>query len=227
MSTNRPIVFAPSAEQYGKLHLNGTELETSPIAQFHKWFKDATDQLSKLQIPEKTTFSTCRLPSGRVLSRVVLLKELDERGFIVYSNWSNSKKALDFESNKYAGLNFFWGELERQVRVEGVMEKVSRETTVRYFNTRPRGSKIGAWASAQSQVLQLRDELDGIYKQYEDEFKDLADDEIPCPDYWGGVRIVPFEVEFWQGGKSRLHDRFTYVREDIEAADWEIQRLAP
>lgn len=227
MSTHKPIVFAPPAEQYGKFHLNGTELEKSPIPQFHKWFKDATDQLSKLQIPERTTFSTARLPSGRVLSRVVLLKELDDRGFIVYSNWDNSKKALDFESNKYASLNFFWTELERQVRIEGVMEKVSRETSVRYFNTRPRGSKIGAWASPQSQVIELRDDLDVIYKEYEEKFKDLKDDEIPCPELWGGVRIVPLEIEFWQGGKSRLHDRFTYTRDDIEDSDWEIKRLCP
>ncbi|WPK27685.1 hypothetical protein PUMCH_005082 [Australozyma saopauloensis] len=226
MSTNQPIIFNPPTDQYGKAHLNGKELESSPITQFQKWYQEATEKVPRSAIPEKTTFSTARLPSGRVSSRVVLLKELDHRGFIVYSNWDQSKKAKDFESNKYASLNFFWPSLERQVRVEGIMEKVNRETSVRYFNTRPRGSKIGAWASPQSQVVQLRDELDVLYKHYEEKFKDLADDEIPCPELWGGVRIVPLEVEFWQGGASRLHDRFTYVREELEG-EFAVHRICP
>lgn len=225
MSTHQPIIFNPPAEQYGKFHLNGEELDPCPIAQFQQWFKEALDKIPKDRVPEKTTFSTARLPSGRVSSRVVLLKELDDRGFIVYSNWDKSKKAKDFETNKFASLNFFWPSLERQVRVEGIMEYVSRETTERYFKTRPRGSKIGAWASPQSQEIG-KEELDELNKKYEDQFKDLEDDQIPCPEYWNGVRIVPLEIEFWQGGKFRLHDRFTFVREELDG-EWEVKRISP
>lgn len=228
MAIEKPIIFAPPTYQYEKGHLNETDVSSSPIEQFHKWFDDARSTLpdNLVAIPESVTFSTARLPSGRVSSRVVLLKELDSHGFIIYSNWDQLKKAKDMESNKFACLNFFWPHIQRQVRVEGVMEKVSKETSIRYFNTRPRGSKIGAWASPQSQVIQSRDDLDTLYKKYEKQFKDLADDEIPCPDYWGGVRIVPLEVEFWQGGMSRLHDRLTYTREDV-ADEWRVDRISP
>lgn len=226
--SEKPIIFAPPTYQYDKGHLNEAEVLASPIDQFHTWFEEVKNTIpgGLAAIPEFTTFSTARLPSGRVLSRVVLLKELDSHGFIVYSNWDKSKKAHDFESNKYASLNFFWPHIQRQVRVEGVMEKVLRETSVRYFNTRPRGSKIGAWASPQSQTIGSRDELDAFYKVYEEKFKDLADDQIPCPEYWGGVRIVPLEVEFWQGGMSRLHDRITYTREETDG-EWTVSRISP
>lgn len=228
MSTEKPIIFAPPTYQYEKGHLNEADIDASPIEQFHKWFNDARSQLPEnlSAIPESTTFSTARLPSGRVSSRVVLLKELDTHGFIVYSNWDQSKKAKDVESNKFAALNFFWPHIQRQVRVEGIIEKVSRETSERYFQTRPRGSKIGAWASPQSQVIQSRDELDEKYKHFEAKFKDLADNEIPCPDFWGGVRLVPLEVEFWQGGMSRLHDRLTYTRDSVEG-QWKVDRISP
>lgn len=228
MSTEKPIIFAPPTYQYEKGHLNESDVNASPIEQFHRWFDDARSQLPEglSIIPECTTFSTARLPSGRVSSRVVLLKELDTHGFIVYSNWDKSKKAQDYESNKYASLNFFWPHIQRQVRVEGVMEKVNRETSERYFKTRPRGSKIGAWASPQSQTLESRDALDEKYKHYEEKFKDLLDDDIPCPEYWGGVRIVPLEIEFWQGGMSRLHDRLTYGREELDG-EWAIKRISP
>lgn len=227
-TTEKPIIFAPPTYQYEKGHLNESEVKSSPIEQFHLWFDDAKNTLTSDSpiIPESTTFSTARLPSGRVSSRVVLLKELDLHGFIVYSNWDSSKKSQDYESNKFASLNFFWPHNQRQVRVEGIMEKVSRETSQRYFNTRPRGSKIGAWASPQSLVIGSRDELDAYYKKYEEQFKDLGDNEIPCPDFWGGVRIVPLEIEFWQGGMSRLHDRLTYTREKADG-QWKVSRISP
>lgn len=226
--SEKPIIFAPPTYQYEKGHLNESDISQSPIEQFNKWFQDAREQLPEKTdlIPESTTFSTARLPLGRVSSRVVLLKELDSHGFIVYSNWDKLKKAQDVETNKYAALNFFWPHIQRQVRVEGVIEKVSRETSERYFNTRPRGSKIGAWASPQSQVIQSRDELDAKYKHFEEKFKDLKDGEIPCPEFWGGVRIVPLEIEFWQGGMSRLHDRLTYTREAVDG-EWEVSRISP
>lgn len=228
MSTEKPIIFAPPTYQYEKGHLNESDVNSSPIEQFHKWFDDARSTVPEglSIIPESTTFSTARLPSGRVSSRVVLLKELDTHGFVVYSNWDQLKKAKDFDTNKHAALNFFWPHIQRQVRVEGLMEKVTRETSERYFKTRPRGSKIGAWASPQSQVIDSRDVLDEKYKHFEAKFQHLADDEIPCPEYWGGVRIVPLEIEFWQGGMSRLHDRLTYTREEV-AGNWEVSRISP
>lgn len=223
-----PMIFAPETYQYTKGHLNEEEILNDPLIQFNTWFKQAQSSLPANSdiIPESTTFSTARLPSGRVSSRIVLFKELDSHGFIIYSNWDNSKKSQDYDTNKYASLTFFWPHNQRQVRVEGIMEQVNRATSERYFKTRPRGSKIGAWASPQSQLIQSREELNQIYEHYESKFKDLADDAIPCPDYWGGMRIVPLEIEFWQGGNSRLHDRLCFRREDVEDK-WNLIRLAP
>ncbi|CUM64260.1 uncharacterized protein PRCAT00001857001 [Priceomyces carsonii] len=227
--TENPIIFAPKTYQYDKGHLSEEEVGADPIEQFHRWFDEAQKYKPEgsLFIPESVTFSTARLPSGRVSSRIVLFKELDAKGFIVYSNWDKSKKSEDFKSNKYASLTFFWPYLQRQVRVEGVMEKVTRETSERYFKTRPRGSKIGAWSSPQSQKISNREDLNSLCSEYERKFKDLKDDEIPCPEYWGGVRIVPLEIEFWQGGLNRLHDRLTFRRENIENGKWDLSRLAP
>lgn len=226
--TEKPIIFAPPTYQYTKGHLNEMEIDPSPIEQFHKWFDEAKagvpDGLSI--IPESVTFSTARLPLGRVSLRVVLLKELDTHGFIVYSNWDTSKKLKDYELNKWAALTFFWPYAQRQVRVEGKMEKVDRDTSQRYYDTRPRGSKIGAWASPQSLTIKNRDELDGYYKKFEEQFKSTEDNDIECPGFWGGMRIVPYEMEFWQGGVSRLHDRLVYEREDAEG-EWKVKRVAP
>ena len=174
-----------------KGHLQEAEIEKDPLLQFNKWFKQAQTELPKGSdiIPESTNFSTARLPSGRVSSRIVLLKELDHYGFVVYSNWGSSKKAADFNSNKHASLTFFWPHIQRQVRIEGLMEPVTRETTQRYFDTRPRGSKIGAWASPQSSVISSRDDLDKINNKYEDKFKALKDNEIPAPEHWGGCLL--------------------------------------
>lgn len=228
MTAEKPLIFAPPTYQYEKGHLNEKDLDSNPLSQFNKWFHEAQKTLPEnlSAIPESVVFSTARLPEGRISSRVVLLKELDSHGFIVYSNWGTSKKSKDYATNKHASLTFFWTHIQRQVRVEGVMEKVTRETSERYFKTRPRGSKIGAWASPQSEQIQSRDELDKLYKEYEAKFADLADDEIPCPDFWGGVRIVPLEIEFWQGGVSRLHDRLTFTR-DAVADDWDVKRISP
>lgn len=224
----KPIIFAPETYQYEKGHLHEEDVDSDPIEQFHVWFDEARKAIPEgsCLLPESTTFSTARLPSGRVSSRVVLLKELDHHGFVVYSNWDTSKKKKDVDTNKFAALTFFWPHIQRQVRVEGIVEPVTRETTERYFKTRPRGSKIGAWASPQSLIIQERAELDALTKHFEDKFQDLKDDEIPCPALWGGVRIVPLEIEFWQGGLSRLHDRITFVRENTDEK-WNRRRIAP
>ncbi|GEQ72430.1 hypothetical protein JCM33374_g6117 [Metschnikowia sp. JCM 33374] len=228
MTEESPMIFAPPTYQYEKGHLNEADVDSNPLSQFNKWFHEAQQALPEgsTTIPESVVFSTARLPEGRVSSRVVLLKELDSHGFIIYSNWATSKKAKDYESNKFASLTFFWSHIQRQVRVEGVMEKVTRETSQRYFKTRPRGSKIGAWASPQSEQIHSRDDLDRLYKEYDAKFADLPDDEIPCPDFWGGVRIVPLEIEFWQGGVSRLHDRLTFTRPGVDDA-WDVKRISP
>lgn len=225
-STESPIIFAPKTYQYKKGHLEESDLDASPIEQFHRWFDDVRQASGDGAIPEACTFSTARLPSGRISSRVVLFKELDPHGFIVYSNWDGSKKAADYATNKHAALTFFWPQMERQVRVEGVMEPVSRETSERYFQTRPRGSKIGAWASPQLQLLHERQQLDNLYAAQEKRFEGVADEDIPCPPKWGGMRVVPLEVEFWQGRVSRLHDRISFRREATDAS-WNRVRLAP
>lgn len=171
---------------------------------------------------------------------MVYLKELDTRGFVVYSNFGTSRKGRDLfgsedgtsEGNRWASLTFWWEGLERQVRVEGKVERLSKEESQRYYDTRVRGSRIGAWASRQSAVLKPsgdgeddgRRMLEGWVKEAEERFEGV--EEIPCPDFWGGLRIVPERVEFWQGRQNRLHDRFAYER--VEGTDeWTLERLSP
>ncbi|EGA80056.1 Pdx3p [Saccharomyces cerevisiae Vin13] len=151
--TQKPIIFAPETYQYDKFTLNEKQLTDDPIDLFTKWFNEAKED-PRETLPEAITFSSAELPSGRVSSRILLFKELDHRGFTIYSNWGTSRKAHDIATNPNAAIVFFWKDLQRQVRVEGITEHVNRETSERYFKTRPRGSKIGAWASRQSDVYQ-------------------------------------------------------------------------
>ncbi|PNY26423.1 Pyridoxamine 5'-phosphate oxidase, partial [Tolypocladium capitatum] len=225
------------AAQFTRGTLSRTDLHASePAPQFHAWFADAQAEPSIGQ-PEACTLSTASLPDGRVSSRVVYLKELDSRGgFVIYSNFGTSRKAADLASNPHAALVFYWPPLQRQVRVEGVAGRYAREESQAYFDTRVRGSRIGAWASRQSQVLEPsgrddddgRAQLDAWVSEAEKRFEGVR--QIPVPEFWGGLRIAPTRVEFWQGRESRLHDRFVYERDEGEHAKdgrWTVRRLSP
>jgi pyridoxamine 5'-phosphate oxidase len=230
-SQSEKRIFAPTSDstdpghatQYTKGALDRADLLPSPTDQFHKWFQEA--QEAKVYQPETVTFSTASLPSGKVSARVVYMKELDERGFVIYSNWDTSRKAADVNSNPYAALTFWWRELERQVRVEGPVERLTSEESQVYYDTRIRGSRIGAWASQQSKAIEGREELEKRVEDVEARFG--GKDEIPVPDFWGGLRVVPEAVEFWQGRPSRLHDRFRYEKVGGEGGEWKVQRLSP
>jgi pyridoxamine 5'-phosphate oxidase len=209
------------AEQFTKGSLDISQLEPSPFAQFDIWFKQA--QAAGVPQPETVNFATAELPSGRVSARMVYLKEMDDRGFVVYSNWDTSRKSNDVASNPQAALTYFWHELQRQVRVEGPCERLSAEESQPYYDTRIRGSRIGAWASKQSQVLQDRAELEQQVDEIEKKFE--GKEKIPVPEFWGGMRVKPEMVEFWQGRPSRLHDRFRYTKDG--KGGWKIERLSP
>ncbi|KAK3079609.1 hypothetical protein LTS18_004420 [Coniosporium uncinatum] len=218
---------SPQAQQYTRGRLDLTSLSPSPFTQFHTWF--AAAQSSNVHQPETVCLSTAHLPSGKVSARYVYLKELDERGWVVYSNWATSRKSEDVRSNAHAALAFWWHEMERQVRVEGTCERMTREESQVYYDTRVRGSRLGAWASRQSEVLESRGVLERRVEEVERRFE--GDERIPVPEFWGGLRVVPEVVEFWQGRESRLHDRFRYRRvgrgEGKGEGEWKIERLSP
>ncbi|KAF2148295.1 pyridoxamine 5'-phosphate oxidase [Myriangium duriaei CBS 260.36] len=225
---NEKKIFAPSsvpgsqqAEQYTKGSLDLSDLDADPLTQFDRWFK-AAGQAGVYQ-PETVNLSTASLPEGKVSSRFVYLKELDATGFVVYSNFGTSRKAADLATNAHASLAFWWREVERQVRVEGRAERLSGEESQPYFDTRERGSRIGAHASRQSQVIRDRGELEGWVREEEERWE--GKERITVPDNWGGLRIVPEVVEFWQGRRSRLHDRFRYTKG--KEGEWRVERLSP
>ncbi|KAF2744247.1 pyridoxamine 5'-phosphate oxidase [Sporormia fimetaria CBS 119925] len=221
-------IFAPTggstdaghAVQYTRGALSTSDVASTPTDQFHKWFEEAV--ASNVYQPETVTLSTASLPDGKISARIVFMKELDDRGFVVYSNWETSRKAHDIASNPQAALTFWWHEMERQVRVEGRVERLSEAESQVYYDTRIRGSRIGAWASQQSRVLKGREELEERVKEVERRFE--GQEKIPVPPFWGGVRVLPEVVEFWQGRPSRLHDRVRYVK---EGEGWRVERLSP
>ncbi|ORY27647.1 hypothetical protein BCR39DRAFT_537602 [Naematelia encephala] len=240
-----------SHNQYSTPRLLRDQLHPDPLIQFNAWFTlalngDESTHTPKVHEPEAMALSTVTLTSTSTSTqskvsipipstRIVLLKATDSQGFLFYTNYT-SRKSQELLENPYASLCFYWRETSRQVRVVGRVEKVDRSDSEAYFNSRPVGSRLGAWASPQSTVVQ-----DGeVQQRVEDVKKRFIPDtnlqqgggqvqgeiEIECPEFWGGWRVIPFEVEFWSGQPSRLHDRFRYTRSD-EASEWIIDRLAP
>ena len=188
-----------------------------PFEQFQNWFKSAQD--CGIVLPESMTVSTVD-DNGYPACRVVLLKELTKEGFVFFTNY-DSRKGQELANNPHIALTFHWNILQRQVRIQGVVEKISAEDSNAYFQSRGRGSRIGAWASPQSSVISSRQVLEQKVKQFTDKF---ADSEVPLPEFWGGYIVKPSSIEFWQGKADRLHDRFSYVK---DGENWSVDRLAP
>lgn len=189
-----------------------------PILFFRKWFAEAeAAQITEINAMTLATVDAHAMPHARI----VLLKGLDDDGFVFFTNY-DSAKGGEIAENPKAALVFFWKELERQVRVEGVVEKVAEQESDMYFSSRPAGSRIGAWASPQSKKIPHRNILDTNYAKYEQEFSDSS---IPRPPHWGGYRVIPGHIEFWQGRSSRMHDRIVFTK--TADGSWERHRLAP
>lgn len=198
--------------------LDEKRIERDPIKLFQAWLDDAI--AAKLPLPEAMSLATAT-PEGRPSARVVLLKQADENGFVFFTNY-HSAKAAQLESNPYAALVFYWAPLDRQVRIEGKVERTPAEESQLYFQTRPRESQIGAWASPQSSVIAGREVLEERAKELEEYYRDRA---IDCPGHWGGYRLRPDKIEFWKNRAGRLHDRILY--ELLSDGTWAIKRLAP
>jgi len=195
-----------------------TDVAISPFEQFNRWWDDAIkSELDEVNAMTLATASATGIPDARI----VLLKSVSEEGFVFFTNY-NSDKGKELEENPHACLVFFWKELERQIRISGKVEKVEAAESDEYFNSRPEGSRIGAWASPQSQVITSREIIEQNISKYEQQF---AGGNIARPPHWGGYIVIPTVMEFWQGRPSRLHDRIRYSK--LPAANWKIERLAP
>jgi pyridoxamine 5'-phosphate oxidase len=202
---------------FSKRSLDEKEVNDNAISQFEKWFKEAVDA----HVNEPNAMTVCTATKeGQPSARILLLRNFNEKGFVFYTNYT-SRKGEEISGNPHAALLFFWPELERQVRIEGVLEKQTELESDVYFNTRPRGSKIGAWVSEQSKVIKSREVLDEEYAKISAKY---PDDTIPRPSYWGGYILKSTSIEFWQGRPSRLHDRILYTFKNNQ---WMIERLAP
>lgn len=205
-------------KEYMDKGLNREDLNENPFKQFELWFNQAIN--AGLREPNAMALATTgsdMLPNVRT----VLLKIFDESGFVFFSNYK-SKKAQDIEENPQAGILFPWLDLDRQVKIEGDIEKISSKESLKYFLSRPKGSQLGAWVSHQSEVVSSRSLLEAKFNEIKNKF---VKGEIPFPDFWGGYIVKPKKIEFWQAGTNRLHDRFVYTLQ--ENGSWEIERLAP
>ena len=211
--------IADIRRNYARARLDETDVSHDPFVEFARWFAEAQEA----QIPEPTAMTLATATAAGVPSaRIVLLKGFDQRGFVFFTDY-RSRKGGELEANPRAALVFWWGELERQVRITGGVALASHEESERYFETRPLGSRLGAWASHQSRVIPGRGALESDVREVEARFKD---GNVPLPPHWGGYRVVPDAIEFWQGRKSRLHDRLRYVREG-GGKGWRVERLSP
>ncbi|MEH1966268.1 pyridoxamine 5'-phosphate oxidase [Nostoc sp.] len=198
--------------------LSELEVDLNPFIQFKKWF----DQALAAQLPEPNAMTIATAtPDGKPSARMVLLKDFDERGFVLFTNY-NSHKGQELAENPQAALVFWWAELERQVRISGYVEKVSEAESDQYFHSRPANSRLGAWVSNQSEVIESREVLERRLQEFQSKYENQ---EISRPPHWGGLRVIPTEIEFWQGRPSRLHDRLLYSR--LDNSTWNIQRLSP
>jgi pyridoxamine 5'-phosphate oxidase len=240
VGSTRIMAIADLRREYNLTGLRREDLAADPMAQFKRWFEEAANQrasgrvrkffiglyksllqisgVEPMEINAMTLATSDR--AGRTSARVVLLKGVDERGFIFFTNY-DSRKGRELEENPNAALVFYWAELERQVCVAGVAKKISREESEAYFKSRPRGSRIGAWVSRQSEVIQDRAVLDARWKEFDAKYPD----DVPMPPHWGGYVLSPERIEFWQGRPSRLHDRFCYSK--LPEQGWKIERLSP
>lgn len=209
--------IAELRREYARARLDERDVSHDPMVEFARWFAEA--QEAQVPEPNAMTLATATrdgAPSGRI----VLLKAFDERGFVFFTDY-RSRKGEELEVNPRAALVFYWGELERQVRITGWVSRTSAEESEAYFRTRPLGSRLGAWVSHQSRAIPSRHVLEEDLRAVERRF---ADGEVPLPPHWGGYRVEPGEIEFWQGRESRLHDRILYSRRD---GTWKVERLSP
>lgn len=213
-----PLNIADIRKDYILAVLDEETAGDDPIVFFRKWFTDA--EASQVTEINAMTLATADA-EGRPHARIVLLKGLDDNAFVFFTNY-DSAKGREIGDNPYAAVVFFWKELERQVRVEGKIEKVSDAESDLYFQSRPEGSRLGAWASPQSKQIEHRNILELNYASYEKEFSTVP---IPRPPHWGGYRIIPDHIEFWQGRASRMHDRILFTKQ--EDGSWKRSRLAP
>lgn len=209
--------IATIRKEYSKATLDEASITKNPIEQFDLWFQEAI----KSKIPEPNAMNLGTVNEGRPSSRTVLLKGVENEKFVFYTNYQ-SRKGKELDENPACSLTFFWPELERQVRIEGTASRVDSKRSDEYFQSRPRGSQVGAWASPQSSVIQNRALLEERAKQIEEKFK--GQEKLPRPHQWGGYEIDPLVIEFWQGRPNRLHDRIEFTKVD---GVWRINRLAP
>ncbi|HEX2218423.1 MAG TPA: pyridoxamine 5'-phosphate oxidase [Gemmatimonadales bacterium] len=212
-----PVSIADLRREYARARLDEKDVSPDPVAGFARWFAEA--QAAAVDEPNAMVLATAT-PDGRPSARVVLLKGFDERGFVFFTDY-RSRKGAELEANPRAALALYWGEVERQVRIEGTVTRTSEQESELYYRTRPLGSRLGAWVSHQSLPIASRNVLEAGLREVERRF---AGGDVPLPPHWGGYRLWPELFEFWQGRESRLHDRIRYRR---DGEHWSIERLSP